>query len=96
MEPRADGLAIAFRAGELPRHMDGNAPPRLDFRAEPQVGVEKRRRVDEGVAVHDPIARELGALEPWNHAEHTPLLGKREVGLEADKVVAFAMGVLGA
>ena len=46
--------------------------------------------------MHDPIARELGALEPRNHAEHTPLLGKREVGLEADKVVAFAMGVLGA
>ena len=96
MEPRADGLAIAFRAGELPRHMDGNTPPRLYFRTEPQVGVEKRGRVDEGVAVHDPIARELGALEPWNHAEHASLLGKREVRLETDEVIAFPMGVLGA
>ena len=95
MEPRADGLAIAFRAGELPRHMDGNAPPRPDFRTEPQVGIEKRGRVDEGVAVHDPIARKLGAFESRNHAEHASLLGKREVGLKPDKVVAFATGVLG-
>ena len=95
MEPRANGLAIALRAGELPRHMDGNTPPRLYFRTEPQVGVEKRGRVDEGVAVHDPIARKLGAFESRNHAEHASLLGKREVGLKPDKVVAFAMGVLG-
>ena len=96
MEPRANGLAIALRAGELPRHMDGNAPPRLYFRTEPQVGVEKRGRVDEGVAVHDPIARKLGAFESRNHAEHASLLGKREVRLETDEVIAFPMGVLGA
>ena len=46
--------------------------------------------------MHDPIARELGALEPRDHAEHTSLLGKREVRLETDEVVAFPMGVLGA
>ena len=96
MEPRANGLAIAFRAGELPRHMDGNTPPRLYFWTEPQVGVEKRGRVDEGVAVHDPIARKLGAFESRNHAEHASLLGKREVRLETDEVVAFPMSVLGA
>ena len=46
--------------------------------------------------MHDPIARKLGAFESRNHAEHASLLGKREVGLEADEVVTFAMGVLGA
>ena len=59
MQARPHRFAVAFRPSKLSRDAHGDARNRA-FQA--QGGVQKARGIDERVAVHDPIARELGVL----------------------------------
>ena len=54
------------------------------------VGSQQQRRGDKRVAVHLPVADELGLLQPGDHAQHALLLGVGQVGLEADQIVQRA------
>ncbi len=73
-------LDIAFAAGDLA----GEAQPRVGL--EPKAGVEEFGRVEIGVAMDAAEPRELGALEPGDHAEDAALLAVLHLGLEADDV----------
>src|SRR6266542_2986260 len=55
--------------------------------AQPMRGEKECRRVDVGVPMHDPKARELGAREARQRAEDPALLGPTEIRLEANEVV---------
>ncbi len=94
VQPRAHRLAVALRARQLPRHVRGHAEVPRGSARQSEAIVEQARRVDERVAVHDPVAGELGVLQAGDHAEDAALLGKRQVRLESHEVVARAVRVL--
>src|SRR6185436_10599777 len=74
---QADGgaLDVALAARDLP----GEAEPRI--RAKTELAVQQLRAVEEGVAVQAAEARELGALQPRNHAQDARLLAVLQLGL---------------
>src|SRR5207248_7528164 len=57
------------------------------YRLQSQSAVEQARAVDKGVAVETAEPRELGMLQPGDHAEDAALLAMPELRLEADHVV---------
>ena len=46
--------------------------------------------------MHYAISGKLGILKARNHSEYALLLGKREVGLEADQIEALPVSIFGA
>ena len=87
-KPDRRGFHIAFAAGDLP----GKAQAR--HRREPKTRIEQLRRVEEGVAVQAAQARELGLLEPRDHAEDAALFAVLQLGLEAHHVPQRAQRIV--
>ena len=56
------------------------------FGAQLKRPTEHLRRIDKRIAMHHAISSKLGILKTGDHAEYALLLGKREVGLEADQI----------
>src|SRR5207248_8021870 len=81
-------LDIAFDTGDLP----GESKARIGF--EPQLGIEKFRAVEKGIAVKTAEPRELGLLKARYCPEDTNLLGVFELRLESDDVVERAKPVV--
>ena len=75
-EPAGRRLDVPFDPGELAGEEQVRRP--LDL----QGALEGARRVDEGVAVHAPQAREAGLRQPRDGPEQALLLGMLEAGLE--------------
>src|SRR5207248_11122181 len=65
------------------------------YRLQSQSAVEQARAVDKGVAVETAEPRELGMLQPGDHAEDAALLAMPELRLEADHVVRSEEGRVG-
>ncbi len=83
MQARTHGLAVTLRPGNLARHVHGRGKRGGLGRVQAQMHVQQTRSIQEGVAVHDAVARELRLLQAGNHAKYAPLFGEGEVGLEA-------------
>ena len=88
MQTRTDGLDISFR----PAHLTCEEQRRFQVVCLPtrkaEGSVEQSGGIDEGVPVHDAISTEFGILKARNHVEDAPLLGKCQIGLESDEVIA--------
>ena len=54
-----------------------------------QPRIEQSGRIDERIAVHDPIPREFGTLKTGYHTKDALLFGKCEIRLESDQVIAL-------
>ena len=80
MKPGTDRLAITLGSRQLTRHEHGHID--ATGAAKPKLGRQQLWGVDERVAMHDAITRELGLLQTRDHTEHALLLGERQVGLE--------------
>ena len=87
---RRDGLAITLGARKLAGNIHGGVDA-----AQAQIAIEQARGLDERVAMHDAITRELGVLQTGDHAEDAFLLAKCEIRLEAHQIVGRALGVFG-
>ena len=61
---------------------------------QPQRGVEQSRGVEKGVAVQAAEPRELGLLQPGDHAEDVGLRAVLQLGLEADHVPQRAQRIV--
>ena len=83
-------LHVALKAGDLARKED------VGVFVQEKPGVQHAGRIQEGVAVHDAVAHELGVFKAGDHAENPLLLAPLEVRLEADDVVERPLLVLGA
>jgi len=79
---------IAFDAGQLAGEKQILAQPGL-------IGfLQAVRRIDVGVAVHDPVAHDLAVLQSRNHLQDALLLRPGQMGLEADDVVEAGLGIV--
>lgn len=67
----------------------------MQLRAQLKRPTEHLRRIDKRIAMHHAISSKLGILKTGDHAEYALLLGKREVGLEADQIEALSVGIFG-
>ena len=79
---------VPLSAGDLPGEKE--AVPIMPLQRRPQ----QHRAVDVSVAMHLPEAHELGTLQSWDHTQDPLLITPLEIGLEADKVVERAGGVI--
>ena len=93
VQPRPDRLAISFGSPQLAGDEHGHVDAGFLLHVQAQRRIEQPRRVDERVAVHDAVSREIGVLQAGHHAEHALLLGELQVRLEPDEVVARALRV---